>query len=296
MFDAGEDDRQVDGVVVVREVAVSAQPFGRDGKVDPAAGPVDYRVKAPVVIYYFTTVTDLEMTAGDLCESIAVRTVSTGHRGISGFLPRTARLDVPTDTIAIATDAGESVAERNGRLVAAAVRATMTVSREEADPRPALPRKGACSQEADNCRYEQRLVRGPRGGSRRGAHRRGVPHVAAGHRGLARAVRQDPTLPLRESRLRAGAPALCSHRGARWGTPSRARSCESWSGNWASRSCRMASWSPFGDWGPRRRSTRRRSLRRRMLGRTCSSGGLPIDDWSGYRAPAVRVLMEEEGQ
>ena len=169
----GEDGREVDGVVVMREVAVSAQPFGRDGKLDAAADPVEYRVKAPVVLYHVATATDLdrtqvrrqrieppvpEMTAEDLCESVGVRTVSTGHRGISEFQPKAARLDVPTDTIAIAADAGESVAERNGRLVGAAVRATMSSNREEGDPRLSLPPEGTYSQEADKRRYEQRLV------------------------------------------------------------------------------------------------------------------------------------------
>ena len=169
----GEDGREVDGVVVMREVAVSAQPFGSDGKLDPAADPVEYRVKAPVVLYHVATATDLdrtqvprqcieppvpEMTAEDLCESVGVRTVSNGHRGTSEFQPRTERLDVPTDTISIAADAGESVAERNGRLMGAAVRATMSGNREEADPRLALPPEGTFSQEADKRRYEQRLV------------------------------------------------------------------------------------------------------------------------------------------
>ena len=169
----GEDGREVDGVVAMREVAVSAQPFGRDGKLDPAADPVEYRVKAPVVLYHVATATDLdrtqvprqrieppvpEMTAEDLCESVGVRTVGTDHRGISEFQPKTARLDVPTDTIAIAADAGESVAERNGRLMGAAVRATMSGNREEADPRLALPPEGTFSQEADRRRYERRLV------------------------------------------------------------------------------------------------------------------------------------------
>lgn len=169
----GEDGREVDGVVVMREVAVSAQPFGRDGKLDPAADPVEYRVKAPVVLYHVATATDLdrtqvprqrieppvpEMTAEDLCESVGVRTVSTGHRGISEFQPKAARLDVPTDTIVIAADAGESVAERNGRLVGAAVRATMSSNREEGDPRLSFPPEETYSQEADKRRYEQRLV------------------------------------------------------------------------------------------------------------------------------------------
>ena len=58
----GEDGREVDGVVVMHEVAVSAQPFGRDGKLDLAADPVEYRVKAPVVLYHVATATDLDRT------------------------------------------------------------------------------------------------------------------------------------------------------------------------------------------------------------------------------------------
>ena len=147
--------------------------FGKDGKVDAKAEPVDYKVKTPVVMYHVATATDLErgqvpkqavqppvpeMTAEDLCEAVGVRTLSVGQRGRTEFQPKTPQLDIPSDTIAVGADAGESVGERNGRLVGAAVRATVSPNRDENDARLAAPPKGTYSEDADKRKYEQRLV------------------------------------------------------------------------------------------------------------------------------------------
>ena len=203
----GEDGREVDGVVVMREVAVSAQPFGRDGKLDPAADPVEYRVKAPVVLYHVATATDLdraqvprqrieppvpEMTAEDLCESVGVRTVSTGHRGISEFQPKAARLDVPTDTIAIR--------RRCRRVGGRAQRAPGGRRRPRHDvvqsggggPSSFASAEGDIFAGGGQAPVRAAPGRGSRGGSRRGAYRRGVSHLASGHRGRAGEVRPDP--------------------------------------------------------------------------------------------------------
>ena len=168
-----EHGREAEGVVVMREVSVSAQPFGKDGKVDAKAEPVDYKVKTPVVMYHVATATDLErgqvpkqaveppvpeMTAKDLCEAVGVRTVPVGEKGRTEFQPKAPQLSIPSDTIAIGADAGESVGERHGRLVGAAVRATVSPSRDENDARLAAPLKGTYSEDADKRKYEQRLV------------------------------------------------------------------------------------------------------------------------------------------
>ena len=168
-----EQGREAEGVVVMREVSVSARPFGKDGKVDAKAESVDYKVKTPVVMYHVATATDLErgqvpkqavdppvpeMTAKDLCEAVGVRTVPAGEKGRTEFQPKAPELDVPSDTIAIGADAGESVGERNGRLVGAAVRATVSPTRDENDARLAGPPKGTYSEDADKRKYEQRLV------------------------------------------------------------------------------------------------------------------------------------------
>ena len=168
-----EHGREAEGVVVMREVSVSARPFGKDGKVDAKAESVDYKVKTPVVMYHVATATDLErgqvpkqaveppvpeMTAKDLCEAVGVRTLSVGEKGRTEFQPKAPQLSIPSDTIAIGADAGESVGERNGRLVGAAVRATTSPSRDENDARLAGPPKGTYSEDADKRKYEQRLV------------------------------------------------------------------------------------------------------------------------------------------
>ena len=168
-----EHGREAEGVVVLREVSVSAQPFGKDGKVDAKAEPVDYKLKTPVVMYHVATATDLErgqvpkqavqppvpeMTAEDLCEAVGVRTQSVGRKGRSEFQPKAPECDIPSDTISIGADAGESVGERNGRLVGAAVRATVSPNRDENAARLAAPPKGTYSEAADKRKYEQRLV------------------------------------------------------------------------------------------------------------------------------------------
>ena len=162
-----------EGVIVMREVPVSAQPFGSDGKVDRKAAPVEYRVKTPQVLYHVSTETDLaggqapsqsvaapvrEMTAEDLCKSVGVNTLEMEHPdGRSEFQPKNPRLNIPQDTIVVAQDGGESVAERNGRLVGAAVRATLSKNRTEGDSRPGAP-DGAYSKDASKAKLERRLV------------------------------------------------------------------------------------------------------------------------------------------
>jgi len=169
----GKVSSEAEGVIVMREVRVSAQPFGEDGKVDRKADPVEYRVKSPQVLYHVSTETDLargqvpsqplgapvrEMTAEDLCKSVGVNTREISHpQGRSEFQPANPKQNVPEDTIVVARDGGESVAERNGRLVGAAVRATMSTNRGDADPRPAAP-KDAYSKDAPKAKVERRLV------------------------------------------------------------------------------------------------------------------------------------------
>ncbi len=169
----GKVSPDAEGVIVMREVAVSAQPFGEDGKVDRKADPVEYRVKSPQVLYHVSTETDLvrgqvpsqplaaavpELTSEDLCRSVGVNTVEMSHpEGRSEFQPKNPKLNIPQDTIAIAKDGGESVAERNGRLVGAAVRATLSGNRSAGDSRPAPP-KGAYSSDAAKAKLERRLV------------------------------------------------------------------------------------------------------------------------------------------
>ena len=169
----GRVSPDAEGVIVMREVAVSAQPFGEGGKVDRKADPVEYQVKSPQVLYHVSTETDLvrgqvpsqplapavpELTAEDLCKSVGVNTVEMSHpEGRSEFQPKNPKLNIPQDTIAIAKDGGESVAERNGRLVGAAVRATLSGNRSAGDSRPAPP-KGAYSSDAAKAKLERRLV------------------------------------------------------------------------------------------------------------------------------------------
>lgn len=162
-----------EGVIVMREVPVSAQPFGDNGKVDRKAEPVEYRVKSPQVLYHVSTETDLapdqvpaqslaapvrNITAEDLCKSVGVNTREMSHpEGRSEFQRADPPNNIPEDTIVIARDGGESVAERNGRLVGAAVRASVSERRGEDDPRPAAP-AGAYSSDADKAQPERRLV------------------------------------------------------------------------------------------------------------------------------------------
>ena len=206
-----EQGREAEGVVVMREVSVSAQPLGKDGKVDAKADPVDYKVKTPVVVYHVATATDLErgqvprqalqspvpeMTAEDLCEAVGVRTLSVGQKGRSEFQPKTPELDIPSDTIAIGADAGESVGERNGRLVGAAVRATVSPNRDENDARLAAPPKGTYSEDADKRKYEQRLVEvmaADRVAARIGVAYRTSPPVTADERAkFAQMLKRQP--------------------------------------------------------------------------------------------------------
>jgi len=169
----GRVSPDAEGVIVMREVPVSAQPFGKDGKVDAKADPVEYRVKTPQVFYHVSSGTNLargqvpsqpleaavpEMTAEDLCKSVGVNTREMDHpQGRSEFQPLNPNLNIWQDTLVIAKDGGESVAERNGRLVGAAVRATMSPNRGEGDPRP-VPPKGAYSQDPVKAVAERRLV------------------------------------------------------------------------------------------------------------------------------------------
>lgn len=169
----GRVSPEAEGVIVMREVPVSAQPFGADGKVDRKADSVDYRVKSPQVLYHVSTETDLvrgqvpsqplgarvpEMTAEDLCKSVGVNTLEMGHpKGRSEFRPANPKDNVPEDTIVVAKDGGESVAERNGRLAGAAVRAMLSSNRDENDSRPAAP-KDAYSKDAGKAKLERRLV------------------------------------------------------------------------------------------------------------------------------------------
>ena len=169
----GRVSAEAEGVIVMREVPVSAQPFGENGKVDKKADPVDYRVKSPQVLYHVSTETDLDraklppppfgspvrqMTPEDLCQAVGIKTFEMGHpQGRTEFQPADLKQNRPEDTLVVAKDGGESVAERNGRLVGAAVRATLSTKRGENDPRPAAP-KDAYSKDAPKAKVERRLV------------------------------------------------------------------------------------------------------------------------------------------
>ncbi len=169
----GRVSPEAEGVIVMREVPVSAQPFGENGKVDGKADPVEYRVKSPQVLYHVSTETDLDraklppapfgspvrqMTPEDLCQAVGIKTLDMGHpQGRTEFQPADLKQNRPEDTLVVAKDGGESVAERNGRLVGAAVRATLSTNRGENDPRPAAP-KDAYSKEAPKAKVERRLV------------------------------------------------------------------------------------------------------------------------------------------
>ena len=169
----GRVSAEAEGVIVMREVPVSAQPFGENGKVDRKADPVDYRVKSPQVLYHVSTETDLDraklppspfgspvrqMTPEDLCQAVGIKTFDMGHpQGRTEFQPADLKQNRPEDTLVVAKDGGESVAERNGRLVGAAVRATLSTKRGENDPRPAAP-KDAYSKDAPKAKVERRLV------------------------------------------------------------------------------------------------------------------------------------------
>ncbi len=170
---SGRVSPEAEGVIVMREVPVSAQPFGENGKVDGKADPVEYRVKSPQVLYHVSTETDLDraklppapfgspvrqMTPEDLCRAVGIKTLDMGHpQGRTEFQPADLKQNRPEDTLVVAKDGGESVAERNGRLVRAAVRATLSTNRGENDPRPAAP-KDAYSKEAPKAKVERRLV------------------------------------------------------------------------------------------------------------------------------------------
>ena len=220
------DGREAEGVVVMREVSVSAQPFGKDGKVDRDADPVEYRVKAPVVVYHVATAADIEpgklprespqaavpeMTAEDLCHGVGVNTLRTGQSGRSEFQPKTPQPGISSDTIAIGADAGESVAERNGRLVGAAVRAAMSRNRAADDPRLAPASKGTYSGDPAKRRAEERLVEvlaADRAASRIGVAYRTSPPVTAEERKTFSGMLKDPS-----TRQRLGAEA---ERVSRW--------------------------------------------------------------------------------
>ena len=206
----GRVSPEAEGVIVMREVSVSAQPFGENGKVDRKADPVEYRVKSPQVLYHVSTETDLargqvpsqplgapvrEMTAEDLCKSVGVNTREMDHpQSRSEFQPVDPKLNIPQDTIVIAKDGGESVAERNGRLVGAAVRATLSPNRDEKDPRPAAP-DGAYSKDSAKAKAERRLVEvmaADRAAGRIGMAYRTSPPVSAKERKEFTRILKDP--------------------------------------------------------------------------------------------------------
>ena len=206
----GRVSPEAEGVIVMRDVPVSAQPFGADGKVDRKADPVEYRVKSPQVLYHVSTETDLargqvpshplgapvrEMTAEDLCRSVGVNTCEMSHpQGRSEFQRANSKDNVPEDTIVIARDGGESVAERNGRLVGAAVRATMSSNRGAEDPRPAAP-KDAYSKDGSKAKVERRLVEvmaADRAAGRIGVAYRTSPPVTATERREFTKLLKDP--------------------------------------------------------------------------------------------------------
>jgi hypothetical protein len=191
---------EAEGVIVTREVPVSAQPFGSNGRVDRNADPVEYRVKTPQVLYHVATETNLtreqapsqslappvqEMTAEDLCKSVGVHTVEMGHpEGRTEFQLKNPERNIPQDTVVIAKDGGESMAERNGRLVGAAVRAALSKNREKDDPRPAAP-EGAYSKDPAKAKLERRLVEvmaADRAAGRIGVAYRTSPPVTANER------------------------------------------------------------------------------------------------------------------
>ena len=206
----GRVSSEAEGVIVMREVPVSAQPFGDNGKVDRKADPVEYRVKSPQVLYHVSTETDLargqvpsqplgapvrEMTAEDLCKSVGVNTVEMPHpKGRSEFQPANPKQNIPQDTVVIAKDGGESVAERNGRLVGAAVRATLSPNRDDKDSRPAVPDE-AYSKDPAKAKAERRLVEvmaADRAAARIGVAYRTSPPVTAKERKEFTRILKDP--------------------------------------------------------------------------------------------------------
>ena len=207
----GKVSPEAEGVIVMRDVPVSAQPFGEDGKLDRKADPVEYRVKSPQVLYHVSTETDLvrgqvpsqslgapvrDMTAEDLCKSVGVSTREMSHpQGRSEFQRANSKDNVPEDTIVIAKDGGESVAERNGRLVGAAVRATMSSNRGAEDSASG----GAEGRVLEGClakaKVERRLVEvmaADRAAGRIGVAYRTSPPVTATER---RGVHEDAQGP-----------------------------------------------------------------------------------------------------
>ena len=206
----GKVSPEAEGVIVMREVPVSAQPFGENGEVDRNADPVQYRVKSPEVLYHVSTETDLargqvpsqplgapvpDLTAEDLCKSVGVSTREMSHpQGRSEFQRANPKDNVPEDTIVIAKDGGESVAERNGRLVGAAVRATLSSNRGPEDPRPAAPQH-AYSRDVPKAKVERRLVEvmaADRAAGRIGVAYRTSPPVTAKERKEFTRMLKDP--------------------------------------------------------------------------------------------------------
>ena len=206
----GKVSPDAEGVIVMRDVPVTAQPFGASGKVDRKAEPVEYRVKSPEVLYHVATETSLdrgkippqplaapvrEVAPEDLCKSVGVRTLDMEHpQGRSEFQPANPKMNVPEDTIVVARDGGESVAERNGRLVGAAVRASMSRNRSENDPRPAAP-SDAYSKDPAKAKAERRLVEvmaADRAAARIGVAYRTSPPVAAKERKQFAQMLKDP--------------------------------------------------------------------------------------------------------
>ena len=206
----GKVSPEAEGVIVMREVPVSAQPFGENGEVDRNADPVQYRVKSPEVLYHVSTETDLargqvpsqplgapvpDLTAEDLCKSVGVSTREMSHpQGRSEFQRANPKDNVPEDTIVIAKDGGESVAERNGRLVGAAVRATLSSNRGPEDPRPAAP-QDAYSRDVPKAKVERRLVEvmaADRAAGRIGVAYRTSPPVTAKERKEFTRMLKDP--------------------------------------------------------------------------------------------------------
>ena len=206
----GKVSPDAEGVIVMRDVPVTAQPFGASGKLDRKADPVEYRVKSPEVLYHVATETSLdrgkippqplaapvrEVAPEDLCKSVGVRTLDMEHpQGRSEFQPANPKMNVPEDTIVVARDGGESVAERNGRLVGAAVRASMSRNRSENDPRPAAP-SDAYSKDPAKAKAERRLVEvmaADRAAARIGVAYRTSPPVAAKERKQFAQMLKDP--------------------------------------------------------------------------------------------------------
>ena len=170
------------------------------------------------MLYHVSTETDLargqvpsqplgapvrEMTAEDLCKSVGVNTVEMSHpQGRSEFQSVNPKLNIPQDTIVIAKDGGESVAERNGRLVGAAVRATLSSNRGAEDPRPAAP-KDAYSRDEPKAKVERRLVEvmaADRAAGRIGVAYRTSPPVTAKERKEFARILKDPQVRERVGR------------------------------------------------------------------------------------------------